>query len=249
MKVTWSLLLILLGLVISPPAGAQADVTLIVKTDLSCNWKLDGRPMGAIRDHDLNAVQVSPGEHFIEASTTDGVATIRTKVVIERDEKTVSIQLKDQIDLQSKMQAKRLREQSGSDQLIWTDPATGLIWARKDNGSDLDWNQATAYCSKSRLAGFDDWRLPSIEELQGISDPSAKRRVRFDNGVTYNLLVKGNLQLAGWDWSSTLEDHPSERGWMQRAWQFSFGDAQKPGLFALTFNFSMRALCVRGPAE
>lgn len=197
MRVIRRLSFVFLGLGISLPAGAQAVVTLTVRTDLSCNWKLDGRPMGMIRDHDLNAVQVSPGKHLTEASTTDGVATIRNEVEVGQSEKTVSIQLQDQIDLQSKMQAERLREQSGADALTWIDPATGLMWAKKDNGSDLDWNQATAYCSKSRLAGFDNWRLPSLEELQGIYDPSVNVRTRFDNTVTYNLRVKGNLELAG----------------------------------------------------
>ncbi|MFP5237877.1 MAG: DUF1566 domain-containing protein [Acidobacteriota bacterium] len=42
----------------------------------------------------------------------------------------------------------------------WTDPATGLMWAARDNGSDVNWNQAKEYCSKLRLAGDRDWRLP-----------------------------------------------------------------------------------------
>jgi Protein of unknown function (DUF1566) len=256
MKVIFSLPLILLGLGISMPAVAQADVMLTVKTDLSCNWKLDGQPMGMIKGLDLNAVLVSPGEHLIEASTIDGVATIHTKVEVGRGENTVAIQLKDQIDLQSKMQAERLREQSGDDaaaKLTWTDPATGLTWAKKDNGSDLDWHEATAYCAKSRLAGFDDWRLPSLEELQGIYDPSVSVRTLFDNTVTYNVHVKGNLKLAGWDWSSSPEDNrPKGPGVTPTAWVFSFGETQQRRqqvFFALTFNYSVRALCVRHSAD
>src|ERR1700722_9904223 len=54
----------------------------------------------------------------------------------------------------------------------WTDPATGLMWAKEDNGSDVSWQQASDYCTKLQLAGYNDWRLAAIEELQGIDDPS-----------------------------------------------------------------------------
>src|ERR1700722_8967301 len=49
----------------------------------------------------------------------------------------------------------------------WTDPATGLMWAAKDNGKDVSWNKAMKYCRDLRLAGFSDWRLAAIDELQG----------------------------------------------------------------------------------
>jgi hypothetical protein len=43
----------------------------------------------------------------------------------------------------------------------WTDPSTGLIWAGKDNGKEVNWHQATKYCRDLRLAGYSDWRLVS----------------------------------------------------------------------------------------
>jgi formylglycine-generating enzyme required for sulfatase activity len=55
---------------------------------------------------------------------------------------------------------------------VWTDPATGLMWTKQDSGSGVSWDQAKAYCSNLRLGGFSDWRLPTIDELQGIYDPS-----------------------------------------------------------------------------
>jgi len=48
----------------------------------------------------------------------------------------------------------------------WVDPDTGLMWAGKDNnGKDVNWRQATKYCRNLRLAGYSDWRLPTIDEL------------------------------------------------------------------------------------
>jgi hypothetical protein len=59
------------------------------------------------------------------------------------------------------------------DRAQWTDQGTGLMWTRGDNNADLDFDQAVDYCTNLRLGGFSNWRLPEIQELQGLSDPSA----------------------------------------------------------------------------
>jgi hypothetical protein len=52
----------------------------------------------------------------------------------------------------------------------WIDPSTGLMWAGKDNGKDVSWNKAIKYCRDLRLAGYSDWRLATIGELEGVYD-------------------------------------------------------------------------------
>ena len=56
----------------------------------------------------------------------------------------------------------------------WVDPSTGLMWAGKDNGRDASWQKAMRYCRDMGLARYSDWRLATIDELQGIYDPTAK---------------------------------------------------------------------------
>ena len=53
-----------------------------------------------------------------------------------------------------------------------TDNATGLMWAQDDSGAGLDWESALAYADSSSYAGYDDWRVPNIKELQSIVDYS-----------------------------------------------------------------------------
>jgi hypothetical protein len=55
----------------------------------------------------------------------------------------------------------------------WTDPATGLIWAAKDNGKDVSWHNAIKYCRNLHLAGYSDWRLANMFELQPLYDKTA----------------------------------------------------------------------------
>lgn|ERR1035437_3347380 len=251
MKNIRSLPLLFLGLCLSALAGAQADVTLFVTTDMDCNWKLDGRPMGLLKADDSKVVPVSPGEYLIQAATTDGVATIRTQVEVDQGQKMVEIQLKSQHDQQLKMQhAETAREPAKADAALnptWTDPATGLMWTKEDNGWDVNWNQASAYCSNLQLAGYSGWRLPTIEELQEIYDPSVSVQTVFDNGVTYNVHVKGNLKLTGWHWSSSQGNAPG-KPW-QVAWNFNFGIEKPRHSIPLGFNYSTRALCVRRSGE
>ena len=55
------------------------------------------------------------------------------------------------------------------------DTETGLMWAAKDNGSDINYHGARAYCENYQGAGYTDWRLPSLDELEGLYDESASQ--------------------------------------------------------------------------
>jgi hypothetical protein len=249
-KTTSRLRLLFLGLCLPSLAAAQSGVTLLVKTDLNCDWRLDGELMGWLTTEEPRVVLVSPGEHVIVASTADGVATIRTSLKVDKVEGIVDLKLKSEFDRrQSEIAAERT---GGALAPTWTDPVTGLMWARQDNGSDVDWPEADAYCSKLKLANHSDWRLPTLEELQQIYDPDIMVRQVFDNGVAYYVHVKGDLRLTGWHWSSSVGDGPGQP-W-QWAWLFQFTDARRsspesgsPQKTFLHFSYSMRALCVRSP--
>ncbi|MFR9650647.1 MAG: DUF1566 domain-containing protein [Rikenellaceae bacterium] len=53
-----------------------------------------------------------------------------------------------------------------------TDKATGLMWAKSDNGKGIEWTEALPYAESATLAGHSDWRLPNVKELQSIVDYS-----------------------------------------------------------------------------
>jgi hypothetical protein len=113
--------------------------------------------------------------------------------------------------------------------ITWIGPETGLMWALKDNGSDVDWKGALTYCQQLRLGGFSDWRLPDIAELEGIYDAPYK--------------AKGSIRLSGpWAWSSTR----NERG---SAYDLLFDSGRKSAPYVLGYSSGGRALCVRHSGE
>jgi hypothetical protein len=133
----------------------------------------------------------------------------------------------------------------------WTDPATGLMWAGKDNGKDVNWHKAVKYCRELRLAGDSDWRLPTLAELEGIYDRSANAPGRAGPGAgrAFTWHVKGNLFLTGEPWSATqrVDDRGHPNG---LAWYFDFNEGiqndDDAGLFTGRFaDYGRRALCVR----
>ena len=81
--------------------------------------------------------------------------------------------LQEQFELQ---QAKAHPEQNA----VWIDSRTGLMWSRISIGqqwqngeavgdaTEMNWDDAREACKQFHLAGFDDWRLPTIEELETI---------------------------------------------------------------------------------
>jgi uncharacterized caspase-like protein len=55
------------------------------------------------------------------------------------------------------------------------DTQANLMWAARDNGSDIDWANAKSYCENYRGGGYTDWRMPTWAELAGLYDISKSR--------------------------------------------------------------------------
>ena len=51
-----------------------------------------------------------------------------------------------------------------------TDNATGLMWMQNDSQNGMNWEDALNYAENLEFAGYSDWRLPDVKELQSIVD-------------------------------------------------------------------------------
>jgi hypothetical protein len=119
-----------------------------------------------------------------------------------------------------------------------TDNVTGLMWEKKSNDGGLhdqdnvyrwsgDGSQETIWdwlddVNAESFAGYDDWRIPNVKELQSIIHfgrraPSAHPAFNI-NCTPGGTVVTGSCTPLSWVWSST-----SMEGWPAGAWMIAMG--------------------------
>jgi len=62
---------------------------------------------------------------------------------------------------------------------IVTDHVTGLQWADNEKGRDISWRKAIEKCQNYILGGYDDWRVPNVNELRSIVDLESSRTIEI----------------------------------------------------------------------
>jgi len=190
-------------------------------------------------DQAQQIVKVQEKGQMVIAIELKSVHAARMKAEQEAQDKAAQEQLEK--DRQAQEQAAREQQerdrqareraaQEELDRLIWIDPATGLMWTKKDNGSDVTAQEALNYCRDLRLAGYSDWQLPTIDQLATISDAAV-------TGSGWAQHIKGNLQISGFEWGTGIKKTRLV------PWTFNFYDGSR--VESPLGNRQDRALCVR----
>jgi len=86
-----------------------------------------------------------------------------------------------------------------------TNTDTGLMWQQYGTIETTTWQEALAYCENLDLAGYDDWRLPNVTELQSLVDYE-----RYS--PTINTTYFPNTQ-SSYYWSSTTIANDTSYAW------------------------------------
>ena len=73
-----------------------------------------------------------------------------------------------------------------------------LIFQDFDLPEEMDWDSACEYCKKLKLLGFENWRLPTKEELE----------IAYENKDKFK-----NIE-DGWYWSITENNKNSSDSWI-----------------------------------
>ena len=71
------------------------------------------------------------------------------------------------------------------------DTRTNLMWAAKDNGSDINWANAKSYSENYRGGGYTDWRMPTQDELEGLYDKAQT----YKSGCSYDVHLTELIRL------------------------------------------------------
>lgn len=88
------------------------------------------------------------------------------------------------------------------------DKETGLVWAKNANLNNgfFTWQQAMDYCTTLSLGGRKGWRLPTVEELASLVDPT-QSNPSLPSGHPFT-----NVQSSGY-WSSSSYSGDSSYAW------------------------------------
>ncbi len=70
------------------------------------------------------------------------------------------------------------------------DTKTNLMWAAKDNGEDIRWENAKIYCKNYRGGGYSDWRMPTQDEMAGLYDEGKSRPAPCDASFQIHVATK-----------------------------------------------------------
>jgi hypothetical protein len=90
----------------------------------------------------------------------------------------------------------------------WKDPETGLEWQCESPG-EMTWQKALEYAKSLSLDGKNDWRLPTVLELETLLDrsvlyyelrPVMRKEVPFRDTLSY--------------WSCTTFDADTNNAWI-----------------------------------
>jgi hypothetical protein len=86
-----------------------------------------------------------------------------------------------------------------------SDTCTGLMWQQGTAPGRYNWGAALDYCYDLRLAGYRDWRLPNIREIQSLVD-YGRVRPAIDP-------VFLSMTASGAYWSSTSHESIPDFSW------------------------------------
>jgi hypothetical protein len=113
-----------------------------------------------------------------------------------------------------------------------TDPITGKMWQLNKSGTNSNWATAKAYCDNLSLAGYTDWRMPTISEIRTtikecpstmtggsckVTDPDHLAYADYDGSCTCALDHSGKYSIFGDTdnlWSASFQSDDTSFVWV-----------------------------------
>ena len=105
-----------------------------------------------------------------------------------------------------------------------------LMWENVANPEehDMNWDDAMEYAKNLRLGGYDDWRLPTIDELTSVVEACGGINVSLDDDDCYvmeninianesyqtNCEAKGFISYGYWSSTTTAYTHSTSYAWL-----------------------------------
>lgn len=110
-----------------------------------------------------------------------------------------------------------------------TDNNTGFMWQQTSEFDRISFDEALEYVENLELGGYDDWRLPTIDELYSIANFDGELLLEGDSTPYldtnyFYFEYDERMMFAGQFWSSTIYNGPIQDDGKQGAFGFNFAD-------------------------
>ena len=209
--------LLALGFLVPPHmAVAAAPAKLALWTDAACTLSVAGKAQGDLTAGNSRTLSLPAGDAEVSCTSPSWPdATARAQVKLVAGETTTT----------------RLRLRWASTQAGVLDREQRLYWTAQDNGADIDWPSAGAWC-KGLGEG---WRLPSRNELSALYAGAAGETVPCSNS---RCKAPGLFQLSSyWMWAAELTPQGDAH--------YVYLNTGHPQSAKPDYKLKARALCVR----
>ena len=94
--------------------------------------------------------------------------------------------------------------------LCITDNLTGLMWVRTPDSTTRTWANAMTYANGLSICGYDDWRLPNVNELESLINAEQANTATWLNNPSQGF---SNVQANDY-WSSTTYAGDTTFAWV-----------------------------------
>ncbi len=156
-------------------AAEQQQSVLKVSAEAPCEFYIDDEKKGQVSTDKPLEVPVGVGEHLFKATCEKGGTWELDDKVEAAEQKVVRIRF--------------IVYQGG----VVLDAKTGLMWASRDNGSDINWADAKAYCDNYSGGGYSDWRMPTLDEMEEVYySKSYLRFIQFTGYAVWSAKVRNS---------------------------------------------------------
>jgi len=89
---------------------------------------------------------------------------------------------------------------------VVSDNYCGLMWQQKTGKKNITWQEAIGYCKKIKLAGYNNWRVPKIDELMSLINK---------NGFAISINTKHFPDtIEGFYWTSSDDKNDKSQVWL-----------------------------------
>jgi hypothetical protein len=169
----WNMLVVICLMLIV--CGCGGKTTSLEGKVVDCK----GQPLGNVKVAAKMSQPIKGYEQFEDTTGSDGsfkfkklFPTSEYQLILysERWTKEIKIKTDSGPEGQTKMLPEPVMVRFMDDQKkgVVLDTKTGLMWAAKDNGGNINWFGAKNYCDNYRGGGYTGWRMPTQDELAGL---------------------------------------------------------------------------------